>query len=399
MADLEQVIMDSIKDLPGREIEEGSGERPEGAIEDRTPEPEGEGAPEGSDEPTEAPDAPPEPVKKPKPTTKVEVEDEKPAEKEVKPKAKPDEKDEEPEPDEDDVETPEKQKDGRQNRLPYDRHVKIVENAQVKLFKSITGEDAPRTKDGKFDGEAATAQIKARFEEKDAEIAQHKQYKANVEPIERIMVDNPEQFLELLPHLNPAYGDLIGAAKQANAEAREADMPKADIDLGNGQFQYSIPQMEKRLQWERAQAIKEARAAAAKELEPIKKERAASEELGQRQKAVQQTLAEAREGMEGFKENEDAIFEVMRSARITAEKKGVRNTMTLDKAWVKVMLPQWKKEKQTQWEEWTAEHKGKPTATSTIASTSTKKVEPVADKSGDDPITAAIKRSIAGLKR
>jgi hypothetical protein len=382
VSDNESIILDAIKDLPGREVEDGSGELPDGAVggaeesEDVVPE-------DASDEPTEdaegLPEASEEPTETVKPTVKVPEEEAEPSEA-------------------GDEILPVKGKDGRNNPIPYSRMLKINENSQIKLIESITGAKPERGADGKIDFIAEAGKIKATFEEKDAAIADYSGKLEQISAVEKIMVESPEQFLEMLPHLNPAYAQLIGAGKQAVAQAGAADMPKPDIDLGNGQFTYSLEQMDKRMAWERAQAVKEAEGKINERFAPLDKAARAEKELSSAKQAIATTLKDARTGWEGFKDNEEAIFTAMREDRVAAEKKRQKPTLSLERAYLKVMVPKWKADRQTLWKEWTAQQKGKPTSTSTAVTTPAKKPTTSAGSGGETTIDI-IKASIANLKR
>jgi hypothetical protein len=377
---MSDVILNAIKDLPGREVIAGDGDLPDGAVGETEPVDEGEGSPEGVESPDGAAEGLEEGTTEGDEaldgTTKVE---------------------EDALGEGDGSNLPDKDKDGRKNRIPYDRVTKIVENGQIKLFKGIFGEDLPRTADGKLDIDGAITRVKANIEERDSQIHDYEDKLAQITSVEQIMVEDPARFLEMLPHLNPAYAELIGAGRSAASEANNADMPKPDVDLGNGQWTYSVEQMEKRLAWGEAQAVKKAEDRLNARLTPYEKQARSEAELGRAKQAIATTLQDARTNLEGFKENEDAIFTVMREDRLAAEKRRQKPTLTLERAYVKVMLPKWKADKQKLWAEWTTEQKTKKTSTSTVVNTKVPKKDTSGVSSGDSPTIAAIKKSIAGL--
>jgi hypothetical protein len=291
---------------------------------------------------------------------------------------------------------------GRTNRIPYPRVQKIAQNAQAKILKDALGIDVPKDAKGNFDFGAAISTAKGKIEDFETRIQGHQAREEEVAFGERIMMDEPEQVLDLLPMLNPKYTELL-AARTAPEPVEE--MPGPDIDPGGENPQYSLPQWEKRLLWERNQATKAAQAHVDKQLKPLKdaqdaarKAADAEQEYTRSRATIQSTLTEARTEWDGFKDHEDAILVALREDRESAAKSRTKPKLNLERAYIKVVLPKIRADRNKMREEILAERKAAPTSTSVAVAVPPKKKDAVIPP-GTDAVTAAIKRSIANLPR
>ena len=137
----------------------------------------------------------------------------------------------------------------RDNRIPHKRVTEMVSKAQAKILKELTGVDVPAgTKLEDF-----VAQQKTVFAETATKTQTYEQRLANVEKVEKIMQDDPAQYLQLLAQTFPAYAELLGGRVDAGAGRRDApandEMPQPDYELAPGQFTYSVEGLQKRDEW------------------------------------------------------------------------------------------------------------------------------------------------------
>lgn len=201
---------------------------------------------------------------------------------------------------------------GRENRIPYSRVKKIAQKAVREARKEWETEYTPKTKEWET--------TKANYEK---ELTQYKNF-------EKIMMNDQEKFLTMLSRL-PAYQPFFTAVQQA-IEALEAkgqapapqapvqdDMPQPDQQLSDGSYVYSMEGLRQLNAWNRDQAKKEALAEAEKRYGPIESEWQAHKRVEALRPAVNQQIAEART-WEGFTDNEAEIVKTLQdNPRISLE--------------------------------------------------------------------------------
>lgn len=281
-------------------------------------------------------------------------------------------KKEEPKPLADDDLGPEKDKHGRENRLPHSRVKVMVSKAEERGYTKAKTEYEPKLQ------EVTT---------------RTKQYEDRLEAIsnvETIMFDHPDKFIEILPTLNPRYAEILTAAKKAQQE----EAPVLD----------GTPEaLEKRLVWEREQAKRDA----LRELDPIVKDHQAAQRNAALRPQLEAKLQQAVEQWPGFADNADAILTIMREDRLNAERTRGRTKHTLETAYSQVMLDSIKKQQESSKvsrealekeirEKVIAELKAAPAATNLVAGKTKPVTDAAAPKSREDLIKQAIRK--AGLK-
>lgn len=123
----------------------------------------------------------------------------------------------------------------RENRLPYSRVRKIVENARKKLTDAHTTELT--TRDGKLT--AAEARLKL------------------VEQAEQLASTDPDRYLAMLAKSNPAYARFLASpAAEAKPAAKAVEArPAPDFTYEDGSKGYTEAGLEKLLQWNADQAV------------------------------------------------------------------------------------------------------------------------------------------------
>jgi hypothetical protein len=268
-------------------------------------------------------------------------------------------KDEPAKPEEEDLDNiPAKEKNGRENRLPHSRVVKITANAVTK----------------------ATAPLQA-------EIEKSKGTLERIAKVENIMFNNQAQFLEMLKQI-PGYAELLTpkatetVVKPAEAEFK---MPAPDVTNEKGEaVGYSLEGLQNVVKFAvdqaTAQATRETETRLGKRLEPFEtqaktaREQAAFETSFQRE--YEATMAEANT-WPLFKEHQDAILAALVTDSKAAQAAGRRPTLTLESAYRKVVLPKLTTDRTKMRAELLAEIAGKPTSTSVV------KKEPAAVSSKD----------------
>jgi hypothetical protein len=280
-------------------------------------------------------------------------------------------KKEEPKPLADDDLGPEKDKHGRENRLPHSRVKVMVSKAEERGYTKAKTEYEPKLQ------EVTT---------------RTKQYEDRLEAIsnvETIMFDHPDKFIEILPTLNPRYAEILMAAKKAQQE----EAPVLD----------GTPEaLEKRLAWEREQAKRDA----LKELDPIVKEHQAAKRNEVLRPQMEAKLQDAVDQWPGFADNADAILKVMQDDRINASRTRGRMKHTLETAYAQVLLGKIKESQESAKVDRDkleqeirakviAELKAAPAATNLVAGKS-KPVTDTAPKSREDLIKQAMRK--AGIK-
>lgn len=198
-----------------------------------------------------------------------------------------------------------KDKTGRVNRIPYPRVKKITENAERKLFKSLTGADLGT-------GETIAAAIERHQGSRRGETEELSALRQG----DWVLVNKPEKFLEILPQINPKYAELL-ASRTAMAETKvedaPSDMPEPDYDLGDGRRTYTPDGIKKLAAWIKADAVREARAQNDKDLKPIRDEREVTLRIQQAASSFQQTVERAKADWPGFNENKKEIEDALRA--------------------------------------------------------------------------------------
>lgn len=265
---------------------------------------------------------------------------------------------------------PAKDKKGRENRIPYSRVEKIVANKVA----------------------AATKPLQARVTEVETELTGARQTLEQVSHVERVMFEEPAQFVEILKTI-PGYAEYFAAPKQsAPAVDPASEMPGPDLPDG-----YSPEGLKSLLTWQAAQV----RQQVLDEMKPVREAVENEQRVRAQVPKMQAQLQEAM-GWEGFAEHQADILAVLKTDRESQAKLGRKPRLSLEAAYSQVYTAKLKEqvaaakaEAASAREKAIADLKKQPTSTSTAPTG--QKAKPVAGppKSLED----VIKSSIRGAKR
>lgn len=263
----------------------------------------------------------------------------------------------------------------RENRLPYSRVKKIVENAEKR----------------------AVEPLQAKVVEFEAKVKDYEERLTRVGEFERVMVQEPVQFLEMLNQI-PAYAQIFSQLQRKDEAAAGAatpavdpyeGMPQPDETLPDGSKVYSLKGLAARDEWNRQQAKKEILAEVQQQFGPILDERQARQRYEAMIPQVQKQIEEARTWPQ-FKENEDAIV-----AALAANDK-----LSLEGAYRQVVLPRFQTDEKKLRDEIRkqvlADLKKAPATSAPVGGT---RPRPVSQSSGPRNLEDVIKESMGELQR
>lgn len=219
----------------------------------------------------------------------------------------------------------------RENRIPYNRVKKIVENAQIKIAKQVLGDQwkdlqAGQKIDDVLNGHLST--INQRLQAMQA----YEQELERVQLVGNLIQSDPDRFLAVLPNINPRYAELLN--RQPMQKNPEDEMPGPDLDLGGGAKTYSPEGLRNLLDWQAQQTEKRVLGTVDKDLRPLREQQHASEQMQAALTRVRSQLSEARKNWKGFTDNEPAI------------QKYVERGMKLEIAYAQVMQDVYEKKLQ-----------------------------------------------------
>ena len=282
-----------------------------------------------------------------------------------------------------------KDKSGRENRIPFSRVQKINENAVKK---------------------ARTAWESETLAPVNAKVSEYETRLTNISNVENIMFNEPARFVEMLrsvpgyEQVLPTAGKQAGSGNSAIEPATGAidwsKAPKSDTEQG-----YSDKGLTDLLSWtvERApaRAIAATEDRLSKRYAPIEtafnRTQKGREQAAQMAQSTNTLVGHATENWPQFKENHEAITKVLiddsQAGTGTAK---MSPQAALEAAYHKVVFGKLTTDRNALRQEILAELKSAPASTSVSRSTTAGKQ--VGPPDGVDPITWAIKQSMAGLK-
>lgn len=168
---------------------------------------------------------------------------------------------------------------GKDNRIPYSRVVKILENARKQHGDKLAAEHR-----------AALEAESKRYQEAQQRLQQYSVLDQNI-------ANNPDWYIaELARHL-PAYQKYL--APQEQPKPAQSTMPAPDVKFADGSPGYSSEQSQKLFDWIGQQAeeraFKRAEAAYAQRIGPLEQQHKAQQYLQQQQSQIRQEVAELHE--------------------------------------------------------------------------------------------------------
>jgi hypothetical protein len=146
----------------------------------------------------------------------------------------------------------------------------------------------------------------------EAALRQHEGRLREVEAVERMIAEQPEQFVRALVAQNPAYRqyfhDVAATSQPQPARDVPRDMPAPDVQLADGTRTYSVDGLQRLLTWNTQQAEQRI----AQRLQPIEHERQQRELIAAAVPRVKQQIAEA-EKWPLFAESKAEILALLQS--------------------------------------------------------------------------------------
>lgn len=136
----------------------------------------------------------------------------------------------------------------RDNRIPYSRTVKIIKNAKTKWSEKLKAEH--------------TTELSAR----DQQIKDFNDLKATYDRAEQAIQSNGDGYIEFLARTYPAqYGKYVKGAAAPAAGAEKPQKPGPDLKYDDGTVGYSPEQWDRREEFTRQEAVRQAREEVTKE--------------------------------------------------------------------------------------------------------------------------------------
>lgn len=271
----------------------------------------------------------------------------------------------------------------RENRIPYKRVKKIVENAKKALSESHT----------KALGEHTTKLTAA------------EQRLATMDSVDKLIASDPERYISMLAALHPdKYGKFVG--RQAEPAAPVADPAKDDPRPGpDGQYTdgtpgYTAAGQQKLDEWRDRQVEKRIRAEYDKRLGPIERERQAAVEIQQRLPGVKNQVSKASKRWgkafdDDYNKANDGQSEILKVLQANDGQNG-RPHLSFEEACAEVLLPKVYAERNVMREDILKELNARPAA---AAKTPAAAAVVAADGNTPRDLTDVIRASIASLKR
>ena len=207
----------------------------------------------------------------------------------------------------------------RENRLPYSRVKKIVENAERKAIEPLT----------------------AKVAEFETRVKGYEDRLSEVGKFESLMVNDHMGFLTLLAERIPGYAEVLQYMAAASAQGKgeapaevqppvDDGMPKPDYAMPDGSMVYSMDGLKARDAWNRDQAKKEAMVEVDKKYGFITEERKAQQYHAGLSQQVNDQIAEAQTWPGWSQEVSDKVAALLAS----------NPRWNLERAYNAVMIPQ-----------------------------------------------------------
>ncbi len=218
----------------------------------------------------------------------------------------------------------------RENRIPYSRMLKIVENAKKKLAD---------------EHKAVVAAEQAKFTKAEQELI-------NYRKADELFKNDPERYLDTLAVLNPAYKKFRGGTTAPEAEKQAADaaatpMPQPDGRYDDGTLGYTVEGQKKLDEWKSEQiemrAFNRAKAEFDKQFKPVKDREQAAAFRAEKMPAIQRAVADATEMwgkafVDDYNKANSGQSEILKMLQANDGQQG-RPFMTFEQATAKVLLP------------------------------------------------------------
>jgi hypothetical protein len=280
-------------------------------------------------------------------------------------------------------------KEGRDNRMPYSRHLKTLVNSVKKDRARLTGDHTKA------------------LSEREAKIKEAQESLARFNEVDQVIASDPEKYIGILAALYPEKYKrfLTPAETKVEKKAETEPAPEPDLKYQDGTVGFSPEQWAKREAWNRREATREAEEhfkaeleKQRKELEPLINDRRASAIIQQRLPAIRANIASAQKtwGEELYKANEEAIVKALNEEDVSAQREK-RAPATFAAVVASVLVPKLNERINKTRENVIEELKKAPKAASGLPAKSTKAVaDPDVTRETVDVVREALAAS--GLK-
>lgn len=277
---------------------------------------------------------------------------------------------------------------GRENRIPYTRVKKIVDKAEKEAVAKAQKEWETKTNPTLAEFQGKVQDYEGRLEK--------------VAQFEHVMVNQPQEFLEMLSKV-PAYKeffDWVRQAASAGVQQQPAEgaagggMPQPDEQLADGTMVYSMEGLQKLQDWQGKQiegrltkAYDARLAEVQKRYDPIRQRYEQEQHLAAIVPQIQRQIDEARQWPQ-FTENEEAITAALQA----------NPNLSLEGAYRQVVIPKFQSSRDSMRTSILAEIQKKPVSSGTPVRGATRPTQVANNQhqSMEDLIKAQI--DAAGLK-
>lgn len=204
---------------------------------------------------------------------------------------------------------------GKENRIPYPKTRKIIDNQLGKGYRAI--EKVLGIETGKITNQTLETMVGESLKD----IPNMRARIQGFDELEPIMRDDPDAFVQGLAETNPKYKKFLvvlepgfDPAKREGASTFPAEkddpMPVPDIDLGDGRKTYSEDGWQKREEWNARKMQRQFDKTLSEKFKPLDDAHKANQTKEEYEKALDtriKTTLHYAEKWEGFKENETEI--------------------------------------------------------------------------------------------
>lgn len=253
----------------------------------------------------------------------------------------------------------------RENAIPHSRVQKMIAKKQAQAEQAVITQIAQSLGISKAEAELKLDDITGALTERSTKMTDYEARLKVAEQVDHIMATDPDRLIQMLAQADPRYARfakvLEAAASAAATQVDDDPEPQPDYDLGNGQMTYSLEGMRKRDAWKERQIEKKLLGKLDEKLSPYEQERQQRETAQRRDAltrdasaAINARLTKARQSWPQFTEHEDAI-----ATAITQNPQ-----LTLEDAYMQVVMPKLAADRQKLWQEFIAEQNKHPHSTS-----------------------------------
>jgi hypothetical protein len=216
-----------------------------------------------------------------------------------------------------------RREDGRENRIPYSKVKRIIENGLKK----------------------GRAEFDTRYSTIETEAKTLREQVQQLSALGEMMERDPDAFLNLVAQHDERYKRYLTPQEAAQQAAQaDAEMPQPDVTLADGSRTYSLEGIQKLLDWKEQRVIQQAEKRISEKLKPYEEMTKAEKARIQSEQALQQVRTRTQEQIAeaqtwpGFKDHEAAILKALQDDSAKAKSEGRRPTLSLEGAYRQVVV-------------------------------------------------------------